>query len=452
MHDVDRIRLGLEWNDRKKRPIDLIIMAFVSLLSVPFFINLQSFELFIRHTQRDGYLQGGMGGIPFPVFGSLLVMVLLIVASLNIKGILRQLRTYDVFLLVSLFVFLVLSFVSRYSLTEIVQLLMVPVLLGLGSFFAIDGKLGRYFLYGSAVFVSLHLFSIISLNGWTLSRPFLRYIVYESIFYYQIYQGLISYVNVLTICGVMLLYVLFKQERLWKAIIIGFFLSLVLYVASLSSQRSFALDLIVISGLVLFASITRNAIAARNKWTGIVAVLLAWALSLFAVNNDSGDTGIGRLVKTFDRISDAAAISGLPSGGEQKPLGDGLERVSHVFETMDSLKTTMEGDKFAVLFKGTGNVHSGSHNFILDMVSGAGVIGALFFFVFALGAAWRLVGPVMKGKKAVPVAFIVAMSLMMFLGSMVNSPMTQPYYFLNFMFIAWIVVSDSVEQDRGSNK
>ena len=101
---------------------------------------------------------------------------------------------------------------------------------------------------------------------------------------------------------------------------------------------------------------------------------------------------------------------------------------------------------FVGLLLGQGIVHSGSHNFIIDMIYGAGIIGTIFYFVFLVWTFIIFTRPIFLKRNSYHAFFIVALLLMSGVGSMVNSPLTQPYYFLSLLFIAWSIVSASKQQ------
>jgi O-antigen ligase len=78
----------------------------------------------------------------------------------------------------------------------------------------------------------------------------------------------------------------------------------------------------------------------------------------------------------------------------------------------------------------------------LDLISGSGFLGAIAYFSLLFGAFWRFARPCISKNTSLQLSFIILLFLMAGAGSMVNSPLTQPYYFLNLLFVAWFIASD----------
>ena len=101
-----------------------------------------------------------------------------------------------------------------------------------------------------------------------------RYIVYETVFYYQIYQGLISYVNVLTLAALFVLYYLLQENDLKKTILLSFIFALLLYISALSIQRLFLLDFIIISLILICLVFFQKSIKFFNKIISLIALFI----------------------------------------------------------------------------------------------------------------------------------------------------------------------------------
>lgn len=447
MINSERISLVVNRNSTKcKKSLYWMAAVFITFLSIPLFVNLKYFNLFLRQIQIEGYLQGGLEGIPFPFFGIFLVVIFLLVGLIKYRSIIKLLKRSDIVYFTSFALFLFIAIFSKYSIASILQLLLFPSLLWLVSFFNIDVKLAKYFLFGAISFTILHLMSILQLNNWSLTAPFPRHLVYESLFHYQIYQGLISYVNVLTVASVAILYILLKEKRTWITILLALALIIVLYVSSLSSQRQYAVDLLLITMFLIFICICNKGIQRRNKIVGFGAIFLVWCLSIFLVHNSAGASAPMRLLNTVlginELYSDRVGVD-FNLDDAMKRHGDvGMERLQHIQETFNSLNNRVRSNKLSGIIGGTGQVHSGSHNFILDLISGAGFLGAFAYFALLFGAFWRFARPCISKNTSLQLSFIILLFLMAGAGSMVNSPLTQPYYFLNLLFVAWFIASD----------
>lgn len=434
MKDIDRIELELPLgNDFKSRALRIISKTLCFLLAVPLFINLKNFSFFIHNVKLNSYFQDGIDGIPFPFFGFMALLLLVLTAAFYLKNIIKTLEKMDYILLAFLFLFILAGLASSYKLTSLIQLLLLPILLWLTSFFRIDDRLKKYFIGGLLAFSFLHLLSFFILNDFSFTKMALRHAVYEVIFHYQIYQCLISYVNVLTLGGLFVIYRLFQQTELKKSIFLGFSFILLMYLASLSVQRLVALDFIVIT-FVIFVLIISKKNKFYNKIISLSSLIISWLLSIFFVNSSSGSSMTSRLFQT------TSSLNNLSMTGN---LSDGLERISNLRKVIEELSVIYNEKGIVGLFFGQGIVHSGAHNFIIDMLYGAGIIGALFFFAFLFTSFAKFVRPVFTKKTSYQALFIIGLFLMAGFGAMVNSPLTQPLYFLPLLFIAWSIVSDS---------
>jgi low affinity Fe/Cu permease len=420
---------------------------FVSVLGIPLFINLNTLELFIRNVRVSGYMQGGMQGIPFPFVGCVLLVMLLSICLYKYKTIIDSLRRSDLLIIVFFSVFLLTALLSEYSFASIIQLILFPVLLWIVSFFYISNRMSRNYIVGIVAFSFLHFTSILYLNSWSLVSPFSRSLVYESFFNYQIYQGLISYVNVLTLAGVGILYFLIKEKRLPLVLNLGASFALVMYVSALSSQRQYAVDLLLVSIVVLYLCFFCKSYKRTNKIVAVIALALVWCLSTFLVNNSAGASAPKRLLDTVFGVkeiySDTLHTDVPVDTAITRHNIVGMERVVHVNTTLNSIFNRIKGGRLAFIISGSGKVHSGSHNFILDIISGAGILGAIAYIGMLFCTAWRFFRPCLTKHYKNQLPFILLLFSMAGAGSMVNSPLTQPYYFLNLIFVSWFIVSDS---------
>jgi hypothetical protein len=441
MKDIDRIELELPLgNDFKSRALRIISKTLCFLLAVPLFINLKNFSFFIHNVKLNSYFQDGIDGIPFPFFGFMALLLLVLTAAFYLKNIIKTLEKMDYILLAFLFLFILAGLASSYKLTSLIQLLLLPILLWLTSFFRIDDRLKKYFIGGLLAFSFLHLLSFFILNDFSFTKMALRHAVYEVIFHYQIYQCLISYVNVLTLGGLFVIYRLFQQTELKKSIFLGFSFILLMYLASLSVQRLVALDFIVIT-FVIFVLIISKKTKFYNKIISLSSLIISWLLSIFFVNSSAGSSMTSRLFQTISRLNNLSMTGNLSNGTGN--LSNGLERISNLRKVIEELSVIYNEKGIVGLFFGQGIVHSGAHNFIIDMLYGAGIIGALFFFAFLFTSFAKFVRPVFTKKTSYQALFIIGLFLMAGFGAMVNSPLTQPLYFLPLLFIAWSIVSDS---------
>jgi O-antigen ligase len=242
------------------------------------------------------------------------------------------------------------------------------------------------------------------------------------------------------------LYFLLKEKKMYVAVVLGLALIIVLYVSALSSQRLYAVDLLLITMFLIFICICNKGIQRRNKIVGFVAIFLVWCLSLLLVHNSAGASAPKRLLNTVlgvnelynDRVGADLNLDDVIERYDDV----GMERIKHINETFDSLKDRAKKSVLSGVISGTGQVHSGSHNFILDLISGSGFLGALSYFLLLFGAFWKIIRPCFNKNTFYQLSFIILLFLMAGAGSMVNSPLTQPYYFLNLLFVAWFIASD----------
>lgn len=437
MISSDRIFLGKTNSSSVLIKILYSISAiFVALLAIPLFFNFSNFKFFLRNVRIEGYLLDNMGGIPFPFFGFLLLVSFIIICFVKYRTIIKSFKRIDVFILVSSTIFLITMFLSKTAILAVVQILLFPLLLWLLSFFNIEKKISQYYILGATFWAIAHFCSIFYLNNYSLIAPFDRSTVYETIFNYQIYQGLISYVNVLTVLSVAILYFLIKEKKITRLVFLSLSSVVVLYVSALSSQRQYAVDLILISFFFLIICLFNKKIQRRNKIIVIFVISFVWCLSIFFVHS-GGTTAPKRLLNTVlgvnKMLAEAAPVDNIQSYG--------LERVDHIDNTLYSISDRVKVDKIKAIISGTGRVQSGAHNFILDLIDGFGFLGAFAYIFLLFSAFFRFIKPCVNVKLNLLV--IILLLALAIVGSMFNSPLTQPYYFLNFLFVAWLVASDT---------
>ena len=441
MSNLKCIELGYNiCKSPKQKILDTIIKIFIFLLPIPLFINLQNLNFFIINLLKTSYVDDNIKKIPFPFFGFLNLLLFIIIFLFYIKNIVRNLNKEYYLLLGFLFLFIISAVLSGYSIPSIIQLVLFPTLLFAITFLNIDKKYAKYYILGISFFALVHLISYFVLNGYSFLKAAERYIVYETVFYYQIYQGLISYVNVLTLAALFVLYYLLQENDLKKTILLSFIFALLLYISALSIQRLFLLDFIIISILLICLVFFQKSIKFFNKIISLIALFISWLLSIFFVNSSSGTSAIKRIFNTIVRLIGYSREKG------NVDISNGLERVDNINRVLQERMFIYKEKGFVGLLLGQGIVHSGSHNFIIDMIYGAGIIGTIFYFVFLVWTFIIFTRPIFLKRNSYHAFFIVALLLMSGVGSMVNSPLTQPYYFLSLLFIAWSIVSASKKQ------
>lgn len=403
------------------------------VLPIPIFFDFSSGGFHLNDVSING--RNDHLGFPVPL-GALLFLIHLGLGFIaRAKQRIKFKNPLDISVSILLGLYVLFCILSRYSLIGVLQLVCFPFLF---LYIFHDENKRRYlitYMAGGAIFSLLHFISLLSLIDFKQKMPWDR-MLWERLFNLEIYQGLVSYVNVLGLMALISLWCFILDKRRIVIIFAGFLYLLTMYMAALSSQRAFVLDLIIITALSFFLIFSYNRISKRRKIWLFSFVIIAWAASLVMVGNNLGSPVV-RLFNSVKNIVVGSYDSDSTRYISQKNTINAVkERLENV-DTSDGLSRY----RFEGIVYGSGVVHTGAHNFILDQIVGVGVLGTLCYFFSVLLIFIRLIRQAILFGHEYAYVFMIALVLMCGAACLVNSPLTQPLYFINLIACTLMLVN-----------
>lgn len=383
-------------------------------------INISEYNLFYRPS------------VPMPIGGIALFFAVLIgyICSIFYNGLFQS-----VFVPAKLIVFYALVvmpisiysvFVADLSVPRLFQLILPMVFVSLLSFpVLIKDRLDllRNTFISGLVFFGLHFLSVVSTSKSFLSVDDGE--EFSSFFGILIYQSLVAYPAVLSLylfLAIGIIYVArneilpeFKKYKVFAY----FLVSVLLYLLAASGRRAFLVEyvcsLVVIISFSLFYILTNRYIKRKTIWYFLLFIILFFSFFVFYINTPLSNRV---LVSIESNAFDSGRISIL----------------RHAFDFYT--------ENLAVFFWGGGQRDvPGFHNFILDQIYRVGLVGMLFVYITMLLLINRFVRANDVGSKYTyhRRMFISIFFGLLFMQSMINASVSQPYYFVNFLIVTVLV-------------
>ena len=413
-------------------------------IPIPFFFDFGRFSfLYIKIDDYDYIADSPLIPMPIGAIAFFLSIIIGYISAIANPGLFRSVFPPAKLLIFYSLVVLPLSlyavFVSNLSLPRLVQLILPMTFISLLSFPVLMkdrlGVLKNTFL-SAFLFFNIHFISVISTSLDFLNMdPNLEY---SNIFGILIYQSLITYPAVMSLylfLTLAMIYVARKDIlpllRKYKYFYY-YFLFILLYLLAVSGRRAFLVEFIsafiVIITFSIIYGISRRYVAKKTLWYFLLFVSLFVSFFIFYINTPVSQRVLESIQEnTFD-------------SGRVDILGSAFE-----FFTNNLL----------VLFFGGGERDiPGFHNFILDQIYRIGLIGFLSVYVTMGMLIRRFVktndlGTVYRYQRSM-FMFILLSSL--FLQSMINASVSQPYYFVNFLVVSILVYFVLFTQNKVKNK
>lgn len=314
-------------------------------------------------------------------------------------------------LLASLFfVFLWLFFISGASLIRIIQLVLPVFLLALIAFPKDKSDISRlalFFLTGFFFFVFLHCVDVLSKKNFSEVDEF----SFSLFFGYGIYQAYVSYPGVVYQVFILAFGMSVVEKRIPYKLFFTIILAFCMIEVSLAARRAslieFSLFFILYFGFVSIRFFTLMRLP-KEAFTLIVSAM------------------IGILVFCFDAPIFQRAFSSI----HRESFDSGrIKIIENAFNVL--------GDDLLLLFTGHGN-RSGFHNLFLDYIYSFGLIPIIIFLGILSAISFWLYKKAnennffitLRGKVLLLCSFSGV-----FVQSMVNASITQPYYLINFIIV-----------------
>lgn len=317
-------------------------------------------------------------------------------------------------------------FISNLSLPRLVQLLLPMGFISLLSFPALlEDRLDllRNTFLSGFIFFNLHFFSIL-FNTKDILNIDSSY-DFSNIYGVLIYQALVTYPAVLSLylfLTITMIYVTRKeiQPSLRKYKYFAYYLLFVLlYLLAASGRRAFLVEytaaFFIVLSFSLFFGISNRFVKKKTIWYFMLFIMLFLSFFAFYVSSPLSERVLSSIEEnTFD-------------SGRVGILGDAFN---------------FFGSNLTVLFFGGGVKDApGFHNFILDQIYRVGLVGLLSVYLTMVLLVKRFVkvNDIGTYHKYHRLMFVTVLFASLFLQSMINASVSQPYYFVNFLVVTTLV-------------
>lgn len=329
--------------------------------------------------------------------------------------------------------------ISELSFPRLIQLLLPMVFISLLSFpVLLKDRLDllRNTLLSAFVVFNLHFFSVIftSENFLKVSD---RY-EFASFYGKLVYQSLIAYPAVLTLylfLSVVMIYVsrkdIFPSFRKYR-FFSYYFIGVLLYMLAASGRRAFLVEyvssLIIIVSLSLLYIFSNRFVKRATAWYLFLYLSVFISFFIFYINSPLSDRVVSSIESnTFD------------SG-----------RIGILIYAYDFFTNNL-----SIFFFGGGDREApGLHNYILDQIYRVGIVGLLTIYITMGLLIKRFVKTHDLGTAYVYQRrmFLLILFSSLFLQSMINASVSQPYYFVNFLIVTVFVYFVLFTQNKNKLK
>lgn len=379
------------------------------------YVNIDDFDL-LRDSPK----------IPLPIGALAFLFAILIgyVGSIFYSNLFRSVFSPTKMLLFYFLVVLPLAlyaiFISSISLPRLVQILLPMIFISLLSFpVSMKDRIDIFknTMLSGFLFFNLHFLSvsITSVDFLDIDSTY----DFSNIFGILIYQSLVTYPAVLSLylfLTIAFVFVITKDilpELKKYKYFAYYFLIVLLYLLAASGRRAFLIEflssLIVVLAFSLIYAFSNRYVKKKTVWYFSLYLILFIAFFIFYVN-----TPLSRRVL---------------SSIEQNTFDSG--RVDILGHAYDFFTTNL-----SVLFFGGGQRDApGFHNFVLDQIYRVGIIG-LFSVYIIMGVLIRRfvkINDLGSDYKYHRRMFLFILLAALFMQSMINASVSQPYYFVNFL-------------------
>lgn len=376
--------------------------------------------------------------IPMPIgaisffFAILIGYICSLAYPQRFKSVLPPAKLFTFYLSIVLPLALYATFISGLSLPRLAQLLLPMIFISLLSFPTyLQDRIGilRITLFSAFIYYTTHFISVIYTSTDFLNvNPTHEF---SNIFGILIYQSLVSYPAVMSLyffLSLGLIYAMSKgllpELRKYK-FYVYVIIFILLYLLAASGRRAFLVEFVSGFSIILILS-TLLGFKFRfvKKRTVIYLSLFLCLFAAFFIFYISTPLSERVLTSIEENTFDSGRVD---------ILGNALSFFSSNLD---------------VLFFGGGVKETpGFHNFVLDQVYRVGVVGLVSVYLTMVVLVRKFIKTIDVGSnyKTHRYVFVLVLLASLFLQSMINASVSQPYYFVNFltviMFIYFILFS-----------
>lgn len=366
-----------------------------------------------------------IGGIAF-FLATLIGYLCSILSPSRFKSILSPSKLFQFYIFVVLPISLYTLFVSNISITRLLQLILPMTFISLLSF-PIHAKdridIFKVTFISSAVYFTLHFLSIVTtaINPLNIDP----YRDFSSFFGIVLYQSLVTYPAAISLYLFLTLAFIYVSKRkiipnmaIYRLLSYGY-IFILLYLLAASGRRAFLVEFTVAFTIIIISSVVHSLrFRYAKKITFMYFFLFIMLFMLFFtwyVN-----------VPLSSRVLNSVENNTFDSGR--------VDILSNAFKFYtNNLDVLLVGG-------GTKDV-PGFHNFVLDQIYRVGIIGLVSVYAVTVLLVRRFVRVTDLGTafKAQRRTFILIMLSCLFLQSMINASVSQPYYFVNFLVVTILI-------------
>ncbi len=360
--------------------------------------------------------------VPLPV-GALAILGIIVIGfilSVLEKKKIKRVLSLKQILFNSLIIFplfaLYAFFISQLSITRIIQVIFPLLIMNFLTFpQERKDRLHIFFalMAGAFIFFSLHLISIFQRSSFTFMSI---YGEYDYFFGLLLYQSKVSYTGVLSLYFFLSLFSIFIFNRKNKKYMLYFtVIAISSFVLMLIGSRTANL-IEIISGIVIIIFLPTifnlSGRYSKRAFLYILALIITLPLAYYAFINSP-------MYERFSSLSDTGNIDSSRLAIFNKAI-------------------TIFYKEPAIFFWGAGGDEApGLHNYIMDQVYRLGIFGFLFLFIiiFIVMRAFLRRFFYKTANHYARITLMVVIFNCVFLQSMVNASISQPYYFINLLMV-----------------
>lgn len=391
-------------------------MRFISLLStlisIPLFFDLVYFD-FVYSESPFGHET--KFPIPVGLFAFCFLMVFFYLFSIFKGSSYQHVLSGNIryFIVVGvIFLFFNGIFISGLSFVRLFQLVLPLLFFFLLSVFKDEYKNRTFFFIGVfsfSIFTSLHLLSLVVFSEELLKVSSLEFPMF---FGASIYQSLVSYPAVLSLYFTLFIFLYFSDVTGWfTKVFIVFSLFVVCFLMLLSARKSVFIEI----GWVLFVLLFISPwFLKTKKKLGYWLVDFLLILSFITIAS-----ALVWLTPSLERIS-SSFVNNTFTGGRLEIFSSAIDIIS--------------SDLTGFLFGFGGGGYS-FHNFFLDLIFRLGLISAIVYLLILASIGYCLYCKIASSGITIRLFSFVCIVGQLFIQLLVNSPLTQPYYVVNYCFV-----------------
>jgi hypothetical protein len=389
-----------------KLPIERYFLALIFLVApIPLFFDFSVFDFYINKPVDLHELFRIHLGIPVPlalfcyIFYQAYGWLQIQVKSNDFRYLLLHRRNFNLMIL-ALGIYLLLFGMNLPKLIQITLPLLLLVNMVIPNNLDTRSIIIKNYSIGIALFSAIHLLSIYLQNNQSFTSVD-RYMNFGTIFSYQIYQSLVTYINVLSLFSLLFLHEL------------------------ISNPRNHFIKLIIMIALIILAGFGGSRMLLADMAT-LLLVAMTY-LVLYKPKYFFAFFIIPVLAFIFDFHPFGESLNKLKLEGTQNRTDLWLISFDQIYPKLDEF-----------LFFGDGTLTYVAHNFFINLINGVGLLPMIIITILIMVILRNIV---IYSPNSQSTIFMFGAYTMLLLNSFFNTSFTQPLYMSNFLIITGLIIS-----------